>query len=95
MTFLPRCLLLCLAALFTVPADAATLNEVRGRGSLNCGVSQGLAGFSSVDGNGNWTGCWLKKWSELDLFPVVSPTLINSRPIRDQAEPACRHSGQQ
>lgn len=33
-------------------------------------------------GNGNWTGCWLKKWSELDLFPVVSPTLINSRPIR-------------
>jgi general L-amino acid transport system substrate-binding protein len=56
MTFLPRCLLLCLAAFFTLPADAATLDDVRGRGSLNCGVSQGLAGFSSVDGNGNWTG---------------------------------------
>jgi LysR family glycine cleavage system transcriptional activator len=33
-------------------------------------------------GNGSWTDCWLKKWSTLELFPVVSPTLINNRPIR-------------
>ena len=33
-------------------------------------------------GNGNWTDCWLRKWSHLELFPVVSPTLTNSRPIR-------------
>jgi LysR family glycine cleavage system transcriptional activator len=33
-------------------------------------------------GDGSWTDCWLKKWSDLELFPVVSPTLINSRPIR-------------
>ncbi|MBA3449476.1 MAG: transcriptional regulator GcvA [Pseudaminobacter sp.] len=33
-------------------------------------------------GDGSWTDCWLKKWSELELFPVVSPTLINNRPIR-------------
>jgi len=33
-------------------------------------------------GDGSWTDCWLKLWSRLNLFPVVSPTLINNRPIR-------------
>ncbi|MGI6854809.1 transcriptional regulator GcvA [Mesorhizobium sp. 1B3] len=33
-------------------------------------------------GNGSWTDCWLQKWSDLELFPVASPTLINNRPIR-------------
>jgi LysR family glycine cleavage system transcriptional activator len=33
-------------------------------------------------GDGNWADCWLKKWLNLELFPVVSPTLINNRPIR-------------
>ena len=32
--------------------------------------------------NGDWKDCWYKKWSEVLLFPVVSPTLINERPIR-------------
>jgi general L-amino acid transport system substrate-binding protein len=38
------------------PAAAQTLAKVRDRGELVCGVSHGLAGFSSRDGNGNWTG---------------------------------------
>ena len=33
-------------------------------------------------GDGNWSDCWLKLWTQLDLFPVVSPTLIHNRPIR-------------
>ncbi|TGT71524.1 transcriptional regulator GcvA [bacterium M00.F.Ca.ET.159.01.1.1] len=33
-------------------------------------------------GDGSWTDCWMRKWSDLELFPVVSPTLINNRPIR-------------
>jgi LysR family glycine cleavage system transcriptional activator len=37
---------------------------------------------SILYGDGGWTDCWLKRWSTLELFPVVSPTLINSRPIR-------------
>jgi LysR family glycine cleavage system transcriptional activator len=31
---------------------------------------------------GDWRDCWYKKWSDVLLFPVVSPTLINERPIR-------------
>src|SRR6056300_273554 len=37
-------------------AQAATLDDVRARGYVQCGVSQGLPGFSNADDNGNWTG---------------------------------------
>ena len=37
-------------------SDAQTLNAVKERGTLNCGVSQGLLGFSSMDDKGVWTG---------------------------------------
>lgn len=33
-------------------------------------------------GDGGWADCWVKLWTPFDLFPVVSPTLINNRPIR-------------
>lgn len=37
-------------------AVAGTLDTVKQRGTLNCGVSQGLAGFSDRDAQGNWNG---------------------------------------
>lgn len=37
---------------------------------------------SILYGDGNWSDCWLKRWSHLDLFPVMSPTLMNTRPVR-------------
>lgn len=33
-------------------------------------------------GDGNWGDCWKRLWSRLSLFPVVSPTLVNMRPLR-------------
>jgi len=36
--------------------SAQTLDEVRERGHLNCGVSPGVAGFSSPDDEGKWSG---------------------------------------
>ncbi|WP_075289530.1 LysR substrate-binding domain-containing protein [Pararhizobium arenae] len=33
-------------------------------------------------GDGNWGDSWSRLWSQLELFPVVSPTLLNSRPLR-------------
>ncbi|MGH6761048.1 MAG: LysR substrate-binding domain-containing protein [Phyllobacterium sp.] len=33
-------------------------------------------------GDGNWSDCWARLWSNLRLFPVVSATLLNSRPLR-------------
>ncbi|WP_292292054.1 amino acid ABC transporter substrate-binding protein [Marivita sp.] len=36
--------------------SAQTLEEVRERGHLNCGVSPGVTGFSNPDDEGNWSG---------------------------------------
>ncbi|MCR9149442.1 MAG: amino acid ABC transporter substrate-binding protein [Rhodobacteraceae bacterium] len=35
---------------------AATLDDVKARGELNCGVSTGLVGFAAPDANGVWSG---------------------------------------
>jgi general L-amino acid transport system substrate-binding protein len=38
------------------PSGAQTLKAVKERGTLNCGVSEGLPGFSAVDEKNTWTG---------------------------------------
>jgi len=38
------------------PVSAATLDDVKDRGRVRCGVSQGLPGFSNPDDSGNWSG---------------------------------------
>lgn len=47
---------LAAAGLGTAAAQAATLDDVMARGSLNCGVSSGLAGFSAPNAEGVWEG---------------------------------------
>lgn len=45
-----------LAGLSAMPAAAGTLDTVKQRGTLQCGVSEGVAGFSEKDAQGNWAG---------------------------------------
>lgn len=45
-----------LATLGPSTSFAATLDEVKSRGQLRCGVSDGLAGFSSPNAQGQWQG---------------------------------------
>ena len=45
-----------LAAGLVIGVNAGTLEDVKKRGSLNCGVSTGLAGFSQKDEKGKWSG---------------------------------------
>jgi general L-amino acid transport system substrate-binding protein len=47
-----------LASLLAVSANtsAATLDDVIGKGHVQCGVSQGVPGFSNFDDKGNWSG---------------------------------------
>jgi len=40
----------------TAAASAATLDDVKAKGFIQCGVSQGLPGFSNPDSAGNWSG---------------------------------------
>ena len=43
-------------AVAATTAGAATLDDVKAKGSVQCGVSQGLPGFSNPDDQGKWTG---------------------------------------
>ena len=52
--------------------DAAglTLKAIKARGYLQCGVSQGLPGFSNPDDKGNWTGI------DVDLCRAVAAAIF-------------------
>ena len=47
---------LTVASLAAGVAGAATLDDVKARGELICGVNTGLVGFAAPDANGNWSG---------------------------------------
>jgi len=47
---------LTVAAFAAGAASAATLDDVKARGKLNCGINTGLVGFASPDANGRWEG---------------------------------------
>jgi len=49
------CALAALVAL-AIPAAASTLEDVRERGTLVCGVNAPLAGFGTVDASDHWAG---------------------------------------
>jgi general L-amino acid transport system substrate-binding protein len=58
-------------ALSAASASAQTLKTVKDRGSLICGVTQGLAGFSLPDDKGNWTGI------DVDYCRAIAATIFN------------------
>ncbi len=47
---------LTVAGLAAGAAAATTLDDVKARGKLNCGVSTGLVGFAAPDSSGDWQG---------------------------------------
>lgn len=65
-------LTIALAAGFSMQAaQAQTLKTIKDRGSLSCGVSQGLPGFSSPDDKGNWTGL------DVDICRALAAAIFN------------------
>lgn len=51
-------------------ASAGTLEDVTSKGFIQCGVSQGLPGFSNPDEAGNWTGI------DVDLCRAVAAAVL-------------------
>ena len=58
-------------ALSALPAGAQTLKAVKDRGALNCGVSEGLYGFSARDDKGGWSGF------DVDLCRALAAAIFN------------------
>ena len=55
----------------TSPVVAQTLKAVTDRGALNCGVSEGLYGFSARDDKGDWSGF------DVDLCRALAAAIFN------------------
>jgi general L-amino acid transport system substrate-binding protein len=53
------------------PRDRGTLQGIKDRGSLSCGVSQGLPGFSAPDDKGNWMGL------DVDVCRALAAAIFN------------------
>jgi len=71
------------------PASAQTLKAVKDRGSLACGVSQGLPGFSFPDDKGVWTGFDVDFCKALAAAIFNDPNKVKYSPLsaRDRFEP--------
>jgi general L-amino acid transport system substrate-binding protein len=64
-------LALAMTALFSLPAQAGkTLDGIRARGQLVCGVNTGVAGFSATDAKGRWNGL------DVDLCRAVAAAVL-------------------
>ena len=59
-----------LAASLSAPAAADTLDDVRAKGFVQCGVSQGLPGFSMFNDAGDWSGL------DVDLCRAVAAAVF-------------------
>jgi general L-amino acid transport system substrate-binding protein len=61
---------MALSLLAPVSGFSQTLEKVKKRGFVHCGVSQGLPGFSSPDQKGNWTGL------DVDICRAVAAAVL-------------------
>ncbi len=84
-----------LGALLAAPAHAGkTLDGIKARGQVICGVNTGLAGFSAADSNGKWTGL------DVDVCRAIAAAVLNDGekvkyvPLNAQARFTALQSGE-
>ena len=58
-------------SLAAASASAATLDDVKAKGHIQCGVSQGVPGFSNPDDQNRWTGL------DVDFCRAVAAAVFN------------------
>ena len=68
------------ASLAAGAAAAATLDDVQSRGTLNCGVVTGLAGFGAPNANGEWEGFDVAVCRAVAAAVLGDPTAVNFVP---------------
>ncbi|MFV3075180.1 amino acid ABC transporter substrate-binding protein [Niveispirillum fermenti] len=61
----------CLAFIASPAQAGPTLDAVKARGQVVCGVNSGLPGFSSPDSQGRWTGL------DVDICKAVAAAVLN------------------
>ncbi|WP_425091653.1 amino acid ABC transporter substrate-binding protein [Tropicimonas sp. S265A] len=85
---------LTVAGLMASGASADTLQEVRDRGAVNCGISTGLVGFASQDANGDWQGFDVAVCRAVAAAVFGDPTAVNFNPVTNQVRFEVLNSGE-
>ncbi len=82
-------------ALAAAPAFAGkTLDAIKARGQVICGVNTGLAGFSAADSNGKWTGMDVDVCRAVAAAVLSDPEKVKYVPLNAQQRFTALQSGE-
>ncbi len=85
---------LTVAGLAAGGAAAATLDDVKARGKLNCGVTTGLVGFAAPDANGEWKGFDVAVCRAVAAAVLGDPTAVEFVPTTGKTRFTALASGE-
>ncbi|MEC5397444.1 amino acid ABC transporter substrate-binding protein [Uliginosibacterium sp. H1] len=83
-----------LLAFSTTAQAGKTLDNIRQKGSIQCGVSTGVAGFSLPDSQGNWSGFDVDYCRALAAAVLNDPNKVTFTPLNSQQRFAALQSGE-
>jgi len=87
--------LLGIGILGALPAHAGkTLDAIKSRGQIVCGVNTGLAGFSQADTQGNWTGLDVDNCRAIAAAVLGDPNKVKWVPLTAQQRFTALQSGE-
>ena len=87
--------MLAAGALTSLPALAGkTVDAIKARGQLICGVSTGLAGFSAADSQGNWSGLDVDMCKAIAAAMLGDPSKVKWVPLSAQQRFTALQSGE-
>ena len=75
---------LTVAGLAAGMSSAATLDDVKARGTLKCGSNEGLAGFAAPDANGVWDGFDVALCRAIAAAVLGDPQAVEFVPLTSQ-----------
>jgi len=81
-------------ALAASAASAATLDDVKSKGFVQCGVSQGLPGFSSTNDKGDWTGIDVELCRAIAAAIFADPGKVKFTPLSAKERFTALQSGE-
>lgn len=80
--------------LFSGSALAGTLDDVKKKGFVQCGVTTGLTGFSSPDKEGNWTGLDVDTCRAVAAAALGDATAVKFTPLTAKERFSALQSGE-
>ena len=87
--------LVAVGAMTAMPAHAGkTLDAIKARGQVICGVNTGLAGFSAADSKGEWSGLDVDICRAIAAATLGDPTKVKWVPLTAQQRFTALQSGE-